>query len=156
MPKFAGLSCKTEITIAYGIDFDFLEIMTQALLVSGGVVSPVSSKVWASTGTESIFRYVGLIILHEDICKQEATENIGLSMIDEIEGTLSGKESPLLTQNLLICASNNEIVISAFSELHKIPRIILEPPHLGIACWSIERFNTFGKNPFKVKPTTYH
>jgi hypothetical protein len=151
-----SLLCKTNVTIAHGNDLDFLEIMIEALLISGSAASPVASKKWSSTGLESILTYVALIILHDDISRQQTSEQIGLSIMNDIEGTLSGKESPLVTQNILICAASNEIVISTFSELYKIPRIVLEPTILGSSCWSIERCNSFGKNPIKTKLITYH
>ncbi len=156
MSKFPGLSCKTEITIAYGNDFEFLDTMTQALVISGSIVSPVSSKIWSTSGLESMLTYTALIVLHDDICRQKTSEEVGLSIMDDIEGTLGGKESPLTTQQILICAASNEIVIRTFSELHKIPRLALEPPLLGTACWSIQRFNSFGKNPLKTRLTTFH
>lgn len=156
MTKFAGATCKTEITIAYGSDFDFLEKMTDALRVSGSMASVVSTKQWSSTGQESMRDFVAIIVLHEAICRTQNNEEIGLGLIEEILGTLGGQDHILQTQKILLCAADNEFIIGSFSELHGISREVLEPDNLGICNWSIYRFNTFGKNPLRTRNNTFH
>lgn len=132
MAKFSGSTCKTEITIAYGSDFDFLENMTDALQVSGSLVSTVSTKQWSISGQESMRDFVAIIVLHEEICRTQNNEQIGLSLVDEILDTLCGNDHILHTQKIVLCAADNEFVIGSFSELHGISREVLEPDNLGI------------------------